>query len=436
MVQPENARFAARLKASGLSQDELAERLNAHIEDLTGRPGSITSRHIRNWLTGKTRWPQERQRIALQAEFGSDAYELGFMPRNSAGSKVLPAGALANADPEDILKRRHFTVVGAAALGGAALPSPVAAAGPLPRIGMAQVDALEGEFDQLVLDEAASGATARLEAQALAFSEQALTLQTSGGMLPERVRSRIYSLASSFAGFAVWAAVDRCRPERAHRYVGRALTLARLSGRAEAELRVWRNVSILAGQRGDDNEAMAAAQMARDSSACRRDPLLASITSVRLASVSAGAGNALAGRRALDRAHTAFQQADHAAQRDSWWVFYDAAELHGLSALTLMKLGEHEEAEAHLHRTLALLRPEYRRNRAYYTAHLALTQLRQGDAETACGTALTVISDPTALTGRTRTTLRQFDHGLTRVAPGARFASEWTDRFQIRKGHP
>lgn len=434
MVQPENTRFAAHLRATGLSQEELADRLNAHIQVLTGRPGSITSRHIRNWLTGKTRWPQERQRLALRAEFGSDAYELGFKPRNSAAVHVFTAEGPADTDPEEIVKRRHFTVAGTAAIGGSALPGTGAAAIPLPRFGMAQVDALEKAFDRLIRDDDGTGATARLEAEALAFSEQALALLLSGGMLPERVRSRIYALASSFTGFAVWAAVDRCRPEHAQRYVDRALTLARLSGRAETELRVWRHVSILAGQRGDHNEAMAAAQVARNSSACQRDPLLAAITSARLASVDAGTGNARAGRRALDSAHSAFDRADHTADRDSWWAFFDAAELHGLSALVLAKLGEYEEAEAHLHRALALLRPEYRRNRAYYTAHLALTQLRQRDAETACGTALTVLADRSALTGRTRKALRRFDRGLAGIAPGARFADAWAERFHDPKG--
>ncbi|MGV9314762.1 hypothetical protein ACWDR0_21635 [Streptomyces sp. NPDC003691] len=331
------------------------------------------------------------------------------------------------------MKRRHFTVAGAAVLGAAALPT-AAAAGPLPRIGMDQVDDLEQAFDRLIADDDTSGATARLEAETLAFSKRALALQEAGGMLPERVRSRLYYLAAAFTGFAVWAAVDRCRPEPAQRYVERALTLARLSGSAEVELRIWRHLSILASQKGNENEAMAAAQMARSSPACRRDPLLASVTSARLASVQAGAGNARAGRRALDSAHTAFHRADPAAHRESWMAFYDAAELHGLSALTLTKLGEHEEAEAHLHRTLGLLRPEYRRNRAYYTAHLALTQLRQGDAETACGTALTLLPDPAALNGRTRQALGKFDHGLARTAPGARFAADWTDRFHEWKG--
>ncbi|MFF6970001.1 MULTISPECIES: hypothetical protein [Streptomyces] len=331
------------------------------------------------------------------------------------------------------MKRRHFTVAGAAVLGATALPN-VATAAPLPRIGMDQVDDLEKAFDRLITDDDTSGSTARLEAEALAFSKQALALQHSGGMLPERVRSRLYYLAAAFTGFAVWAAVDRCRPEPARRHVERALTFARLSGSAEVELRIWSHLSILAGQGGNDNEAMAAAQMARSSPACRRDPLLASLTSARLASVHAGAGNGRAGRRALDGAHAAFHRADRAAHRESWMAFYDAAELHGLSALTLTKLGEHEEAEAHLHQTLGLLRPEYRRNRSYYTAHLALTQLRQGDAETACGTALRVLPDRTAVTGRTHQALRKFDHGLARVAPGARFATDWTDRFHDWKG--
>ncbi|MFE7130939.1 multiprotein-bridging factor 1 family protein [Streptomyces sp. NPDC057638] len=427
-----NARFAAYLAASGLTQEELAERLNVHIEHLTGRLGTLTARHIRNWLTGKTRWPQEKQRRALAAEFGVTAEELGFTPRRAAERELsapeIPTGL------EDAVKRRYFAVASVAAIGATALPA-AAATNPTPRIGMAQVNALEQAFAGIVLSDDTQGGTVNMEAEALAFADQAMFLQNAGGMLPERVRSRLYYLAAAFTGFGVWASIDQCKPQRAQHYMERALTLARLSGDSEIELRVWSHGSFLARQRGDVNESVAMAQKARYSSACRRDPFFASLTSARLSSCFTEVSEARAARRALTYAHSAFGRADHSVEREPCYSFYDQAELHGLSALTLTGLKEHAEAEAHLHQTLTLLRPQYQRNRSYYTAQLALTQLRQGAVEAACDTALTVLPEHAAspLGGRTSRLLHRFNQGLTRSAPGARCTSDWTDRYTARK---
>ncbi|MCM2390158.1 helix-turn-helix domain-containing protein [Streptomyces albipurpureus] len=90
-----NIHLAAHMAAAGLKQSELAQRLNAHVEQLTGKSGNVTAQHIRNWRTGKTRWPQERLRLALKAEFGVPILDLGFVPRSSGttseGGEPAPA---------------------------------------------------------------------------------------------------------------------------------------------------------------------------------------------------------------------------------------------------------------------------------------------------------------------------------------------------------
>jgi hypothetical protein len=111
--------------------------------------------------------------------------------------------------------------------------------------------------------------------------------------------------------------------------------------------------------------------------------------------------------------------------------FFDRAELNGLAALVMARLGRHDESEARLHQTLSLLRPDLRRNRTYYTIHLALAQLAQGEADQAVATALPLLSgdgEP-PLSGRNKKLLRQFNRGLNQVAPGASFVIEWQDRF-------
>ncbi|WP_159395040.1 tetratricopeptide repeat protein [Streptomyces sp. 2323.1] len=143
----------------------------------------------------------------------------------------------------------------------------------------------------------------------------------------------------------------------------------------------------------------------------------------------------MAALRSLENAEKAYEHADPQDGRPAWASFYDRAELDGLSALVMSDLGRHDEAEAHLHRALSRLRPDYRRNRIYYSVHLALAQLAQGEAEQAVATALPLLPGPgeEPLGGRTSDLLRQFDRMLKQVAPGTRSAVKWADCYAERK---
>ncbi|MEW1799223.1 hypothetical protein ACIGO7_07685 [Streptomyces virginiae] len=428
----ENVLLASHMEAAALKQAELAQRLNKHIERLTGRPGTLQDRHIRNWLTGKTSWPQTRQRLALEAEFGVSADALGFRRPVRHGSGEHPAPS--HAPSEDPVKRRRFTSAAVGFTVSALLPVPAATS--RRRIGMADLDELETAFDQLITSDNLAGGTVRLETRALAFAHHAQE-RLAVGTMSERVKDRLYLLAAAFTGTALWAAVDDHAPDRARGHLERALHMARLSKNPEIELRLWGHAALLASQRpGGLREALDAAQIARRSAACRRDPLFSSFASARLAGVQAQAGDHNGSLRSMEIARKAFQKADPGAQRPAWIGFYDAAELDGLSAVVMSRIGRHAEAEAHLHRTLGGLRPGYVRNRRYYTASLALAQLHQREPEQACATALSALPDQASdsLTGRTGLLLDRFDKGLTSMAPGAQCTSEWTARYVTNKG--
>ncbi|MFD6985014.1 XRE family transcriptional regulator, partial [Streptomyces sp. NPDC059956] len=418
----DNVHLAGRMSAAGLSRAELAKRLNTQIEWLTGRPGTLQVRHIRNWLGGNTRWPQERQRRALEAEFGVSAEELGF---------IRPARSSAHPDsaPEDPVDRRHFTA-GAVSFAAATLLS-VPDATARPRVGMSDVDALEQRFSELVAADNTTGGTITLETRALAFAHHALE-RINVGTASTRVKNRLYASAAAFTGTALWSAIDAREPERAERHFDRALRYARLAQDPVAELRLWSHQVLLSGQRlGGRSEALAAAEAGRSSAACRRDPLYRSLATARLAGAQAQVGEYTSALRSLDHARTSLRKADPAAQRPSWIGFYDEAELNGLTALVMEDTGRHAEAEAFLHMTLTRLRPDLLRNKAYYSATLALIQLRQGEIERACTTALTVLPEDAgdSLAGRTRTLLHTFHRELAAVAPNTRSAVEWTNRY-------
>lgn len=73
-----NEALAAAMADLALSQTELARRLNAENEALTGREGRLTDRDVRRYLDGGTQWPHARQRLCLEKVLGRSATELGF----------------------------------------------------------------------------------------------------------------------------------------------------------------------------------------------------------------------------------------------------------------------------------------------------------------------------------------------------------------------
>ncbi|WP_143661303.1 hypothetical protein [Streptomyces pseudogriseolus] len=413
-----NPHLAARLESAGLTQADLADRLNRRIGALTGQPGKLTDRHVRNWLTGKTRWPQGRQRVVLEEEFGTTAEELGFVP--PAGRERAPS--------EDPVRRRTFTTATASLTAAALLPTTPSNGST--RVGMSDADRLARNFADLVQDDNEGRTGIRLETRALAHAQHALDLQAVG-QATTRVRHRLYYLAAAFTGTALWAAVEAQEPQRAQKHLNKAMTLAGMAGSSEMQMRLWGHAALLAFQQQHMHDALAAAEAGRRAHVCRSDALFRSLASARLAGILSAVGEAAAALRTLEHAEKTYERADMGEQRATWMSFYDRAELNGLAALVMGRIGRHDEAEARLHRTLALLRPDFHRNRAYYTIHLALAQLAQGEGDQAVNTALPLLSKGSAasLAGRSRRLLHQFDRGLRELAPGAGFVIEWQDRL-------
>jgi transcriptional regulator with XRE-family HTH domain len=93
-----NASLISAMQEAGFKQAELAEAVNDRLR-ASGYDGTVSDRTVRNWLTGKTRWPHPRQREALEAVFGCTAEELGFRP---------PAARPPASEPESPVRRRNF----------------------------------------------------------------------------------------------------------------------------------------------------------------------------------------------------------------------------------------------------------------------------------------------------------------------------------------
>ncbi|MGW6457452.1 hypothetical protein ACWF94_16275 [Streptomyces sp. NPDC055078] len=294
------------------------------------------------------------------------------------------------------------------------------------RVGHSDVDRLAAELTVLKCVDDDRGGHAALEGAALAGASVVLTLQE--GNASGAVKRRLFGLAADYTALAGWSCTDNRELDRAQSHLERAMTLAGMSRDPATQFRIWNNVSIVAAQRKRFGDALAAAQVIQTSALSRRDPLFASLAHTR-----AGAGHAeredrQAALRSIGQAEDALTRAS-AQERPSWMAFYGPGELLAVTAGVHLQLGDPEEAECAIHKSLARIPQHFRRNRAMGTARLARAQLHQGDVEQSYETATTVfgLMDGTPLPGRMRVRIGDYHRDLLELAPQSAQARDWTE---------
>ncbi|MDT6984532.1 helix-turn-helix domain-containing protein [Streptomyces lusitanus] len=408
-----NRILRSRMQELGLTQEELAGQLNKALLEITGRPGDVSSRTVRNLLSGESRRPISRTCAALERVFGCPVTDLGFSAPRSMQHL-----------PEEPVRRRDFI---ASATGAAASAAPVMVT--RSSVGMTDVARIAADMNRLIEADDRQGGHTSLASAALEKRAAVLALQQKRA--GERVRRALYALAAEFTTIAAWAYIDLRDLDSAQRHLHESSTFAGLSHDPPTAVRVWITLAILAYQRKNWAEQLAAAQAAEASAAACRDPFFGSMGRVRVALAHATLGDGNAAQRSLGAAQDALYRASD-GERPRWTAFYGSAELNHLAAIVFSHNGRHAHAEAMAHRALATMPSDFRRNRALATCQLALAQLRQGEPEQATRTASSVftIMDGTPLPGRMRTLIGDFHRDLYRLAPSTSYARDWADRMR------
>lgn len=408
-----NAELKKRMRELGLTQEELARQMNAALAELTGRPGDVSARTVRNLVNGASRRPIGRTRVALERVFGCAAEDLGFSPLRTA----VPQ--------EDPVRRRTFITSAAGTTAAAAMPF----LSQRRTVGMSDVSRDAAGLAELVATDDHQGGHAELEKRAVAGRAGVLELQDRNAT--ESVRRSLFAMAAEYTTIAAWSCIDARALDRAQQYLHEATTYAGLSQDSHTEVHVWINMTMLAYQRRNWPETLAAAQAAQATRAARRDPFYGSMGHIRTSLGYAVLGDGRAALRSLGTARDTLDKASE-GERPRWTAFYGAAEVDHLASVVHSHVGEHARAEATAHRALARIPPAFRRNRALATARLALAQLHQGDAELATATAADVfaIMDGDPLPGRMRTLIGDFHRDLFTLAPSTTYAREWGDRMR------
>ncbi|MFD9792480.1 XRE family transcriptional regulator [Streptomyces sp. NPDC059070] len=411
-----NTVLEAWMAEHGHSSNSFARELNSAVERLTGREGRYDGRAVRDWKSGRVRWPNARTREALKDVTGRPATALGFAPRGQAA-------AAAPQEEEPDVKRRTF--VGGMAAAAAATAAPTVTA--TRRIGMGDVDRLNMRFAEVIASDHRHGGQLGIEHRAAALANEALNLQNAGSA-SQRVRSSLYGSAAAFRSSAMWAAIDGRRYDDARAHMREAQALAELSGDQAIKFRIWSHAGTMFRHMGRPADALAANDVARRLHVTRQDPLFASLGLSRQAAIHGAAQDRTGTRRAFDQAQDAMERADAACDRPVWLsAFYDQAELDSLALSAYLALGEYEVAEYHAHRCLASLRPYMARSRAIATTRLAHAQLGQGAADTATATAMTVPADTATHHARVAHMLQEFGAALRATAPLSPAAQTWSE---------
>ncbi|MEU8502972.1 helix-turn-helix transcriptional regulator [Streptomyces lavendulae] len=410
-----NAALRARMAERGLTQDELAAQMNAALLEITGRLGDVSARTVRNLISGATRRPIGRTRVALERVFGCPIGDLGF---------ASPAAA---APPEESVLRRSFCT----ATTGVVIGSVSKIAGHR-SVGTSDVIRLREGMTTLTALDQSRGGHAALERAALAGAAEAIGLQRNS--VSQTVRQRLLSVAAHYTASAAWSCIDARQLDRARVHLSDALRMAGMAQDSTAQLRVWNSTAMLAHQRHEYGEGIAASQAAQATTAARRNPLFSSLAHARTAIGHASRGDRQPALRSLGHAEAALAKADPTTQSPAWISFYGPAELAALTAIVRELLGEPAHAEAASHQALASLSVRLRRNRSMTTVRLAAAQLHQGEVEQACATTghafELMAGDP--LPGRLRTMLGDFHRTLFTTAPSAQAAREWADQYRTQ----
>lgn len=407
--------LTAAMAELGLTQAELAEKVNGLLRS-HGCDGTVSDRTVRNWVTGKTKWPHLRQREALEAVFGCTAKELGFHP---------PA-ARSITDPESPVRRRTFF----SATTGTAVSVVAADSRPM-RVGSSDVIRLRSGLDALMALDDSRGGHEGLERAALAGADEALGKLAQAAS--QRVRQRLFSLAADYTATAAWSALDARRLDQTQQHLDRALYLAGMAKDPMVEMRIWNSYAMLAHQRREYTQAVDAGYAAQATAITRRNPLFSSLAHARTAIAYSNLGDEQAAIRSLEYAKEALGKASTDEPRPSWMAFYGDAELSAMAAIVKDRIGRPADAEAESHRALGTIPQQFRRNRALAITRLALAQLHQRDIDQACDSASKVFDLMAGypLPGRMRTLLGDFHRDLITLAPDAGAAREWGDRFRV-----
>ncbi|MFD9716701.1 hypothetical protein [Streptomyces sp. NPDC059076] len=414
---------AVRVGEFQMSRQEFAKLVVATGEEM-GELVGCTSRLVAAWEDGEVVCPRAVYRRILTQLTGRTMAQLGFhltaptvIARSTTASEELP------------VNRRDFLLDGALSLVPLGALSPERPG----RIGTTAVQAVDDAVTTIYSHDHDHGSAAlrRGAAEALHIAYGWLQESTYSTDTERRLRAATGHLSIA----AGWLAYDSGRAADARSLYGEALAAARIADDPGLEGHAFGCLSLLAKASGRPREAISAAQGAQTVVRGYGSPRMLSLFAMREAGGWALLGDASATDKAVVRAHHLYAQGP-AEPDPAWLEFFTPAELAGLESLARADLEQHERAAAGAEQAVLLHGEAFARNRALYTADIAIQHAVRARPEPeaaaeAAGRALAYL--PEVRSDRLLQQLNNVESALQRHAAVPAVA-DWLEEYRTTTG--
>ncbi|MFE3758849.1 hypothetical protein ACFXO9_31485 [Nocardia tengchongensis] len=232
----ENHQLERLIRQRDWKRPEVAARVNAAYEEITGKQGCYDAEKIRQLARGITRWPTQGYRLALEQTFGVTAAELGFYNPRAKAAKVSQTGTDVCADlllgwggeEVDEVQRRELlramavltaaSPVIVAALNAEELERTIRAAASPSRVDAAVLDNIQTILNQARLQDDLLGPQAAIRTTLTQVDIAEALLNGYKGPY----ESRLQSLRSKVSISAGWQLFDLGRDELARNHFATA----------------------------------------------------------------------------------------------------------------------------------------------------------------------------------------------------------------------
>ncbi|WP_055534450.1 hypothetical protein [Streptomyces graminilatus] len=413
-----------------MSRQEFAKLVVATGEEMD-EPVGCTARLVAAWEDGDVDCPRAvYRRILSRLTDGRTMTELGFRPASSAAGRQpeLPPHEPEQAAP---VNRRGFLIEGAGtalsfSLGALVQRRPG-------RIGITDVRAVDEAVTTIYSHDHDHGSAALRQDASIMLHIAYEWLRD--GAYTEKTGKRLRTATGHLSIAAGWLSYDSGRAADARSLYGEALAAARIADDPGLEGHAFGCLSLLAKASGRPREAISAAQGAQSVVRAYGSSRLLSLFAMREAGGWALLGDRGAADQAVVCAHRLYAKGP--AESDPEWLeFYTPAELAGLEALARADLAQHERAAAGAEQAVLLHGDQFARNRALYTADVAIQHAvkerpEPEEAAEAAGRVLAYL--PEVRSDRLLQQLQNVESALQRHATVPAVA-DWLEEYRTTTG--
>ncbi|MGW3569614.1 hypothetical protein ACWDSL_38110 [Streptomyces sp. NPDC000941] len=364
-LTPNTVLRAVRELEFQMSRQEFAAEVRATGRAMGENVGCDT-RLVAAWEDGDVGCPRAVYQRILTRMTGRSMADLGF--RITPALSVPPAAGTYGPPREESgpVERRDFLRDGTGVVLG-----PLGAKKKVPgRIGAAQVRAVTRAVAELYATDHDQG-SASLRRDASEALHTAYQWLQNGTFATSRTEATLRSATGALSIAAGWLSFDSGRAGDAHSLYGEALAAARIADDPGLDAHAFGCLSSLAKASGRPREAISAAQGAQTVARGLGSSRLLSLFHMREAGGWALMGDTSATDQAVVRAHDLYAKGPTDAD-PPWLEFYTPGELAGLESLARADLGQHERAASGAEQAVLLYGDAFTRNRALYTADVAI----------------------------------------------------------------